>query len=133
MEIVTRKLYLALGAISTSLGIVGLFVPLMPTTCFIIVAAWAFAKSSPTAYQRLLANPQLGPRIRDWQEHRIISCQAKRVASISIIVSFALSMLLLRDSTMAIIILLITMSGLLWFINSRPSSAAEQTNPLRTN
>lgn len=133
MEAVKRKIYLSIGAIATGLGIVGIFVPLMPTTCFIIVAAWAFAKSSPTAYQRLMDNPYLGPRIRDWQEHRIISCPAKRIASFSIVVSVGISMFLLRDSTLSLAILATVMIGLLWFINSRPSTAHEsskETKPI---
>ena len=127
MEAVKRKIYLSIGAIATGLGIVGIFVPLMPTTCFIIVAAWAFAKSSPTAYQRLMDNPHLGPRIRDWQEHRIISCPAKRIASFSIVVSVGISMFLLKDSTLSLSILAIAMVGLLWFINTRPSEPLSKT------
>ena len=128
METVKRKLYLSIGAIATGLGIIGIFVPLMPTTCFIIAAAWAFAKSSPIAYQRLIDNPHLGPRIRDWQEHRIISSQAKRIASLSIIAGISLSMLFLKDSTLSLAVLTTVMIGLLWFINSRPSSPSETTS-----
>lgn len=130
MRTVTRKLYIATGAIATSLGIIGIFVPLMPTTCFILVAAWAFAKSSPAAYERLINHPHLGPRIRDWQQHRIISRKSKRVASISIIASVALSMLLLKDSLIALLILGCVMCGLLWFINSRPSELPDDSQEL---
>ncbi|MCF6254258.1 MAG: YbaN family protein [Thiomicrorhabdus sp.] len=115
--------------IATSLGIIGVFVPLMPTTCFIILAAWAFAKSSPIAYQRLLNNPHLGPKIKDWQEHRIISRQSKRIANISITLSFALSLFIVRDSSVAMSILVSLMIGLLLFINSRPSEPTEKADP----
>ena len=128
MDTAIKKLYLAIGALATALGIIGVFLPLMPTTCFLLIAAWAFAKSSPAAYQRLLANPHLGPRVRDWQQHRIISRKAKRVASLSIIVSFALSMLALKDSTISVIALSSVMIGLLWFINSLPSEPSLSLN-----
>lgn len=133
MESVKRKLYLSIGALATGLGIIGIFVPLMPTTCFIIVAAWAFAKSSPVAYQRLMDNTHLGPRIRDWQEHRIISCPAKRIASFSIVVSIAISMFLLRESVLSLVVLATVMLCLLWFINSRPSTPqrdSKETKPI---
>ncbi len=127
MNTVMRKFYLAIGAFATMLGIIGIFLPLMPTTCFLLIAAWAFAKSSPAAYQRLLANPHLGPRIHDWQQHRIISRRAKRVATVSILASFALSMLIVKDSSISLIALSSIMIGLLWFIHSRPSEAT--SNP----
>ncbi|MBL1293635.1 MAG: YbaN family protein [Thiotrichales bacterium] len=127
MNNIIRKIYLTAGMIATGLGIIGVFVPLMPTTCFIILAAWAFAKSSPIAYQRLLNNPHLGPKIKDWQEHRIISRQSKRIANISITLSFALSLFIVRDSSIALLILVSLMIGLLLFINSRPSEPAEKS------
>lgn len=130
MNTIKRKIYLTIGMIATGLGIIGVFIPLMPTTCFIILAAWAFAKSSPTAYQRLLNNPHLGPKIKDWQEHRIISRQSKRIANISITVSFALSLFILRDSLIAMSILISLMIALLLFINSQPSEAVKKTNSL---
>jgi len=130
MHTLLRKLYLAIGAAATGLGIIGIFVPLMPTTCFILIAAWAFAKSSPAAYQRLLDNQHLGPRIKDWQQHRIISRQSKRIASLSIIASIALSMLLLKESTAALVILLSVMCSLLWFINTRRSEPVSHQTEL---
>jgi len=132
MEIVIRKLYLVVGVIATGLGIVGIFVPLMPTTCFALVAAWAFAKSSPAAYERLMNNPHLGPRIRDWQEHRIISCRAKRIASLSIVTSFTFSMFLLKGSLLAQGMLFALMCGLLWFINTRPSKPSVEAQKQKT-
>lgn len=133
MDKIKQKIYLVIGIIATGLGIIGVFVPLMPTTCFVLLAAWAFAKSSPAAYQRLVDNPHLGPRIQDWQKHRIISYSAKRIASLSIIASIVLSMLLLKDSVISLIILSLVMLSLLWFINSRPSiPATSEKSTLKT-
>lgn len=121
MHPIKRKLYIGTGALATGLGLAGVFIPLMPTTCFILIAAWAFAKSSPEHYQRLMQSKHLGPRISAWQEHRIISRQSKRVASLSILLSFGISMFLFRHSPVALGILFAIMIVLLWFINSRPS------------
>lgn len=73
-------LYRALGALLLGLGFVGLFVPLLPTTVFVIAAAYCFARSSPSLYARLLRHPRFGPYIKNWEERRAMPRSAKRIA-----------------------------------------------------
>lgn len=78
-----RLTYCALGLLATSLGIVGAFLPVMPTTCFLLLALWAFSKSSPSLHRWLWEHPRLGRSLRRWQEHRCIPIEAKLAATLS--------------------------------------------------
>lgn len=63
-----------------ALGTIGAVIPVLPTTPFLIVAAWAAGKSSPALRQRLRAHPTYGPALVAWQDHRAVSRQAKLAA-----------------------------------------------------
>jgi uncharacterized membrane protein YbaN (DUF454 family) len=76
-----RLLYLALGVAALALGTAGAFLPLLPTTPFVILAAWAFARSSPRLHAALHANPRLGPALRNWERYGAISRRAKAWAA----------------------------------------------------
>ena len=73
-------LYKTLGIFFVGLGTVGAFLPVLPTTPFLILAASCFAKSSDKWYRWLLNNKQFGPAIRDWEEHRAISKRSRYTA-----------------------------------------------------
>lgn len=63
-----RKLLLASGMVALGLGLAGLALPVLPTTPFLLLSAWLFARSSPEHYERLLGHERLGPHVRDWVE-----------------------------------------------------------------
>lgn len=77
---IARHLYLGAGLTSLGLGIVGAFLPIMPTVPFLLLAAFCFARSNPAWEARLLNHPQYGPQLRDWRERRAISRPAKYAA-----------------------------------------------------
>jgi len=76
----TRSLWLLLGLASTACGIVGAVLPLVPTTPFLLLAAFAFARSSPRLHQWLLNHRHFGRLILDWQQHGSINRRVKRTA-----------------------------------------------------
>lgn len=76
-----RFLWLLLGLASTGCGIAGIVLPLVPTTPFLLLAAYAFARSSPRLHAWLLAHPRLGPPIVGWQRHGAIGRRAKIAAA----------------------------------------------------
>lgn len=70
----------AFGGINVAVGVIGMFVPLMPTTVFLLIALWAFGRSSPRACRWLYGHPRLGPGLRAWRRHRAIPLPAKCAA-----------------------------------------------------
>jgi uncharacterized membrane protein YbaN (DUF454 family) len=75
-----RALLLALGWLCVGLGILGAFLPVLPTTPFLIVALWAFARSSARFHAWLLHHPRFGPSLRLWERHRVIPIRVKALA-----------------------------------------------------
>ena len=72
-----RILLLTAGTLSVALAILGIFLPLLPTTPFLLLATWCFARSSQRFYRLLLANRWLGPYIRNYREGRGMTARAK--------------------------------------------------------
>ncbi len=89
-----RPLWLIVGFVATALGLAGIVLPLVPATPFFLLAAFAFARSSPRFHDWLVNHPRIGPAIRDWQREGAISRKAKRLAMIAIVATFVLSLLL---------------------------------------
>ncbi len=71
---------IAFGWICVGLGVIGAFLPVMPTTIFLILAFWAFSKSSARFHRWLSSHPRLGRPLRDWRAHRVIPIPAKCLA-----------------------------------------------------
>lgn len=86
-----RPLLFALGVLCIALGVLGAFLPLLPSTVFFIVAAWALARSHPPLQRRLLEHPLIGPPLRDWGAGRGLSARAKGLAVGSIVLSFTVT------------------------------------------
>ena len=85
---VGRPLLLILGWLMVALGFVGIFVPGLPTVPFLLVALWAFSKSSERFHDWLYNHKRLGPPLRDWREHGAIPVRAKILAIATMVVSF---------------------------------------------
>lgn len=75
-----RWLFLGIGYAALGLAAAGVVLPLLPTTPFLLVAAWAFAKGSPRLERRLYEHPRFGPFLRDWRDRRAIPRRAKAAA-----------------------------------------------------
>jgi len=75
-----RGIWLASGLLFLALGGLGVVLPVLPTTPFLLVAAACFARSSPRLHGWLTAHPLFGPPIRDWQVHGAIRPRAKALA-----------------------------------------------------
>ncbi len=69
-----------LGTVSLVLGIVGIFLPVLPTTPFLLLSAALYFRSSPRLYAWLMGHPQLGPYIKNFREHRSIPLRVKVVS-----------------------------------------------------
>ena len=108
-----------IGCLSLALGALGIFVPLLPTTPFLLLAAFAFANSSDRLHQWLLDHNLFGPLIDNWRQHRAISRRAKIVSILSMIAIIAISVLL-AVPTYVIVIQALVLSVTATFVLSRP-------------
>ena len=119
----TRLAWLALGAVSLGLGAVGVVLPLLPTTPFVILAAFAFARSAPSLHLWLMRNRTFGPIIADWQASGAIAPRYKGLAlvmmsgALGLTVAMGLHGIVLTVQT-------ICMAMAATFILSRPSRAS---------
>ncbi len=86
-----RVIWLALGTTSLGLGGLGAVLPLLPTTPFVLLAAYFFSRSSPALHAWLVAHPVFGSAIRDWREERAISRRGKVAATVAIVLTLLLS------------------------------------------
>jgi uncharacterized membrane protein YbaN (DUF454 family) len=110
-----------LGLLAAAFGVAGVVLPLVPTTPFLLFAAFAFARSSPRLHGWLVTHPRLGRPINDWRRHRSISRRAKVAASIlmaaSLVVSVAIDV-----SKWILLGQAIALAGAAAFVLSRPSA-----------
>jgi uncharacterized protein len=75
-----RVLWALGGLLALGTGIVGIFLPLLPTTPFVLLAAFCFSRGSSRAERWLLTHPRFGPMVRDWRLYRAIPLRAKQLA-----------------------------------------------------
>lgn len=97
-HIIKRHFYFILGGLFFLLGLVGVLLPIVPTTPFMILSAACFAKSSPRFHKALLNNRWIGEDLRRWEESRTMQRATKIRATWLIGATFTLSILLLWES-----------------------------------
>ncbi|MGI9277503.1 MAG: YbaN family protein [Endozoicomonas sp.] len=81
------------GCLSLGLGILGIVVPLLPTTPLVLLSAWCFARSSDRLYHWLTTHPRFGLVIRNWEQHRGMQAKHKKRALTLTVISFIFSIL----------------------------------------
>jgi uncharacterized membrane protein YbaN (DUF454 family) len=112
----TRILFISLGWFFILLGIIGIVLPILPTTPFLILALALFAKSSSRFHQMLLNNRWVGASLKQWEEKKSVSRQTKLNACILVIASFSISIAILHGRVELQAFLIITAAVLLFFI-----------------
>lgn len=125
MITIKKTFYLTSGIVSLILGIAGIFLPLLPTTCFILLAAFCFSKSSERLYRYLIQHPLFGPSIKEWQEHGIIPMRIKIIASGMMLLSVSYPLLFIDFSLAIKLVTTASIIAALIFIWSRPSITGE--------
>jgi uncharacterized membrane protein YbaN (DUF454 family) len=113
MQVSKITLYKSVGFIFLGLGVIGVFLPLLPTTPFLLVSAACFARSSERWHQWLLANRIFGPIIKDWQDKKCISMSTKIFAILLVVLFGGYSIIfLLSDIKLKILCILLVGTGL---------------------
>lgn len=108
-----------LGWLAVVLATLGVVLPLLPTTPFLLLAAWCFARSSPRFHAWLLYRSWFGPYLRHWQDHRALPPGVKGKAVVMIVLTFAISLWLV-DMMWVRVLLLTIMAVLLTFMLRLP-------------
>lgn len=115
-----RGVWLAIGLLALGCGLAGVVLPLVPTTPFLLVAAFAFARSSDRLHDWLVTHPRYGSPIRDWRAHGAIGRRAKRLAAVAMLATFSLSVAMGLSRTMLVVQGAI-LAVVALFVLSRPS------------
>jgi uncharacterized membrane protein YbaN (DUF454 family) len=107
-----RTVYKPLGFIFLLLGLLGIPLPILPSTPFILLSAWFFARSSERWHQWLLQSELFGPMIQNWEENRCISRRTKLVAMGAMLVAGGVSIgLALEGVALRVLTLLLLATG----------------------
>ena len=120
-----RIILIIIGWLAVALGTLGVFLPLLPTTPFILLAAWCFARSSPRFHHWLLYRSWFGGYRRHGQQYRAMPPGAKPRAIVMILLTFAVSLWLVK-LTWVRIMLLVILACLLIFMWRIPVVDATQ-------
>jgi uncharacterized protein len=84
-----RALWLLAGTLSLLAGIVGIFLPLLPTTPFVLLAALCFSRGCLRCEAWLLNHPRFGPMVRDWRANRAVPLRAKQLSGVMMVIGSA--------------------------------------------
>lgn len=109
------------GTVSLGLGIVGVVLPGLPTTPFVLLAAACYARASPRLHRWLREHRFFGPMVRDWEAHRSLSKRTKRIAQASMLVMVSLSAWGLRDRPALLAVVLIAAAIGVWVVARIPT------------
>ena len=121
-----RTILISLGLLCVGLGFIGVFVPGIPTTIFLIIALWAFTKSSEKLRYWLLNHKRFGPILSNWQEHKVVPRRAK----ILMVALMSLAVILFYYSLQSLILtigLIIILVSVAIYVISLPSKVPENS------
>jgi uncharacterized membrane protein YbaN (DUF454 family) len=123
-----RWLLIALALTSLVLGIVGLFLPVLPTVPFILLSAWAAARSSPKLLAWLEGHPSFGPMLTEWRRGGVVRRRAKWLATLTMGCSAVFMLLTFPNRWMALAAIAIMACVLVW-LWQRPEKMPEAGVP----
>lgn len=119
--------FLIFGHLTLVLGIVGAFLPVLPTTPFLLLAAYFYSKSNTKLHNWILNHKYFGESITQWHEHGVISKKAKALAAIMLILVMGLRIPSLDVHLIIKVVANSILLGVLLFVLSRPSKAKHKS------
>jgi hypothetical protein len=120
-----RWALLAFGWVNVCLGLIGIIIPVMPTTIFMIIAFWAFTKSSKRFHDWLWTHPRFGPPLQAWHVHRVIPLRAKILATAMMASSFLVVTVFVAESWVLPSLLALVLAPVCAYLLSRNSTIPE--------
>lgn len=119
--LLSRYFFMSVGLVAVLLGLIGIALPLLPTTPFMILAAYCFSKSSPFLHQKLLNHKLIGPIIYDWEQRGVIRLKTKWISTITMLALISYPLLFKIQNLPLKLGIMATMICVLCFIWTRPS------------
>lgn len=119
-----RVINVSLGCLMVAIGAIGVVTPLLPTTVFLIAAAWFFARSSPRLEAWLLNHPRFGKTLRDWREAGVIPRRAKLLACAGMTFGFLVFWFSIHPTSVQAAGVAVLLIGCAAYVVSRPSDTA---------
>lgn len=120
-----RGVYLVVGSVSVVMGVIGIFVPLWPTTCFLLLAGWCFARSSARAERWLHENRLFGRYLRDYRLHGTMSRRVRTTSLVTMWSFMAVSGILLWERLWVVALLLLVGVAVTVHLFSLPTTPAK--------
>ena len=118
---VRRAALLVCGTLSLALGVIGIFVPLLPTTCFLLVAAWCYARSSQRLYDRLMRARWIGGYLRRYRDERAIPIHVKIASLVMMWITIGYSVIVFPNMAVRIA-LIVTAVAVTWHLYRLPAA-----------
>ena len=131
LPVVTRWALLVLALLSLALGVIGIFVPVLPTVPFVLLSAWAAARSSPRLLARLEGHAAFGPMLVEWRRGGVVRRRAKWTATALMGASAAFMLVVVPNRWVALLAIGCLAVVLAWLWR-RPEHLADETMPPRT-
>ena len=119
-----RAAWFCVGTLSLGLAVLGVALPLLPTTPFVLLAAFAFARSSDRWHAWLMRHRVFGPMIENWQRYGAIDRRAKIAAGLSLIFVFGLS-IAMSVAPIVLMVQGVVLTAVAAFVLSRPLPPAD--------
>ena len=119
-----RPLLIGLGWLFVALAVAGVFLPILPTTPFVLLALWCFARSSKRFHHWLYNHPRLGPYAQAWREYRVIPLKAKILSVTMMAMSLGLIVHKTDDWRIPAAVGLVLVCVAAWIV-TRPSRVPE--------
>ena len=116
-----RAALLVCGSLSLALGILGVFVPLLPTTCFLLIAAWCYARSSSRLYDRLMRARWIGGYLRRYRDERAIPVHVKIASVVMMWITIGYSVFVFPNVLIRAALLL-TAAAVTWHLYRLPAA-----------
>ena len=125
---IQRGIYIVLGCLSLVAAVIGAILPLVPTTVFLLMACWFFARSSERMHNWLLSNKHFGPMIKQWQDERSIDRVVKIRAIFLVVISFSLTLIFVPVPNAVRVGLVLLAIGISTFLYRLPETVKESVS-----
>ncbi|MBL4784253.1 MAG: YbaN family protein [Cohaesibacteraceae bacterium] len=122
---IKKWLYFASGIVFCGFGILGVILPLLPTTVFLILAVACFARSSPKLERKLLQHPVFGPPILQWTKHGAISLSAKKIACSGMAIGYVVFYIIVQPAVWLALGVATMMGAAAYYVLTKPLPPSE--------